>query len=158
MRPLVAALALGALCAGCAGVDWFRDRLEGRSEAAQLVARADELVRDGRPSAARDLYDRVVREPARDAVHARALYSLARLYVDPSSGLRDYRAAQVALERLLAEYPKGEWEADARAWRAALAELLTREAEAAHLKHEATKVRAELQRLKRIDLNLERRR
>jgi len=62
MRRLVVAVALGALCAGCAAPDWFRDRLDGRPEAPQLVARADELVRDGQASAARDLYDRVVRE------------------------------------------------------------------------------------------------
>lgn len=158
MRRRVLALALGVLCAGCAAVDWFHAKPERRPEAARLVARADELARDGQPSAARDLYERVVGEPARDAVHARALYGLARLYVDPSSGLRDYRAAQVAFERLLAEYGKGEWEADARAWRATLAELLAREAEAARLKDEATKLRADLERLKRIDLNLERRR
>ncbi len=151
MRRLVAAVALGALCGGCAAVDWFQDRLEARPEAPHLVARADELVRDGQASAARDLYERVVRESARDAVHARALYGLARLYVDPTNGLRDYRSAQVIFERLLAEYPKGEWESDARAWRAALAELVAREAEAARLK-------ADFQRLKKIDLNLERRR
>jgi tetratricopeptide (TPR) repeat protein len=144
------ALALGTLCAGCAAVDWVRDRHEGQSSAAKLVARADELARDGRPGAARDLYDRVVGEATRDSVHARALYNLARLYVDPSSGLRDYRAAQVAFDRLLTEYPKGEWEADARTWRAALTELLMREAEAA-------RVKANLQRLRGIDLNLERR-
>jgi tetratricopeptide (TPR) repeat protein len=144
-------LALAALYAGCAGVDWFHARSEGRSAAAQLVARADDLVRDARPGAARDLYDRVASEATRDAVHAWALYHLARLYVDPASGLRDYRAAQAAFERLLTEYPKGEWEADARAWQAALADLRMREVEAA-------RVKGDLQRLKRIDLNLERKR
>ena len=178
MRRLVIALALGAFCAGCAPANLFRESLEPRPQASQLMAHAAELVRDGRPSAAHDLYDRVVREPARDAVHARALYSLARLYVSPASGVRDFRAAQVAFGRLLAEYPKGEWESDARAWAAALAELLAREAEAVRLKSEATKLRADLlageakatrlkeeaaklrdnlERLKRIDLNLERR-
>jgi hypothetical protein len=179
MRRLVVALTLGALCTGCGAVDWFRDKRETRSEAAQLVGRADELVREGQPSAARDLYARIVAEAPRDAVHARALHSLARLYVDPASGLRDYRAAQLALGRLLTEYPKGEWESEARAWQATLAELVareaelvtreaeaarlkaelvTREAEAARLKTEAAKLGADLQRLKRIDMKLERRR
>ena len=178
MRRLVIALALGAVCAGCAPANWFRDRVEPLPQAAQLMADADELVREGRPSAARDLYDRVVREPARDAVHARALYNLARLYVSPSSEVHDRRAAHAAFGRLLTEYPTGEWESDARAWRGALAELLAREAEAVRLKTEATKLRADLlageakatrlreeaaklradlERLKRIDLNLERR-
>lgn len=165
MRRLVVVLTLGALCTGCGTVDWFRDKRETRSEAAQLVGRADELVREGQPSSARDLYARIVAEAPGNAVHARALHSLARLYVDPASGLRDYRAAQLAFGRLLAEYPKSEWESEARAWQAALielaareAELVTREAEATRLKSEAAKLAADLQRLKRIDMNLERRR
>jgi hypothetical protein len=172
MRRLVLVLTLAALCAGCAAVDWFRARPEGRSEAAQMVARAEELVHQGQPGPARDLYAQVAGMPLRDAVHARALYNLARLYVDPSSGLRDYRAARLALQRLLTEYPKSEWESDARAWQMVLAELAAREAELAarqaeltmreaetlRLRNEAAKLGADLQRLKRIDLNLERRR
>jgi hypothetical protein len=53
MRRLVVVLTLGALCTGCGTVDWFRDKRETRSEAAQLVGRADELVREGQPGAAR---------------------------------------------------------------------------------------------------------
>jgi len=207
MSRLVAVLALGALCAGCAPAGWFRDTADSRSEAAQLVARADEMVRDGRPGAARDLYARVVAEAPRDAVHVRALYRLARLHVDPSSELSDYGAARLSFERLLSEYPPGEWESEARAWQAALAELaaretelaareaelavrdaelaarqaelaarqaelaardaelaarqaelVAREAESARLKSEVAKLGADLRRLKRIDLNLERRR
>ena len=165
MRRLVVVLTLGALCSGCGSVDWFRDRRETRSEAAQMEGRADELVRGGQPSAARDLYARIVAEAPGDAVRARALHSLARLYVDPASGLRDYRAARQAFARLLTDYPNGEWDSEARTWQAALteleareAELVTREAEATRLKTEAVKLGADLQRLKRIDMNLERRR
>ena len=165
MRRLVVALTLGVLCTGCGTVDWFREKREAPSEAAKLVGRADELVREGQPSAARDLYTRIVAEAPRDAVHARALHSLARLYVDPASGLRDYRAARQAFARLLTDYPHGEWESEARTWQVALteleareAELVTREAEAARLKTEAVKLGADLQRLKLIDMNLERRR
>jgi hypothetical protein len=200
MRRLVVVLALGALCSGCAVAGWFRDTVGTRSGAAQLVARADEMVRDGQPGAAREIYARVVAEAPRDAVHARALHRLARLHVDPSSEIRDYGAARLSFERLLTEYPTSEWESDARAWHAALAELETREtelaareaelaardallaarraelaardaelaarqaelmareAETARLKSEVAKLGADLQRLKRIDLNLERRR
>src|ERR1700730_11565512 len=126
MRRLVLVLTLGALCAGCGAVDWLRARPEGRSESAQLLARADELVRQGQPGPARDLYAQVAAMPERDALHARALYNLARLYVDPSSGLRDYRAAKLAFDRLLTGYPRGEWESDARAWQAAAVEVLAR--------------------------------
>jgi hypothetical protein len=144
-----------------------------------MLARAEELLRQGQPLAARDLYTRIAAEPELDATHARALYSLARLYTDPSSGLRDYRAAHTAFDRLLKDYPKGEWDADARAWQAALThlaareveleardgelrvrdgELRAREAEMARLRSEAARLGADLQRLRKVDLNLERRR
>src|SRR5215831_1206180 len=169
MKRFVLALLLGALCTGCAGLDRFRT---GLSEAEQLVTRADKLVRDGQAKEARDLYARVAAEPTRDPLHARALYDLGRLQVDPASSLRDYRGAHVTFKRLLAEYPGGEWESEARAWMTVLtelraraaelatrsAELAAREAEVARLRNEAAKVGADLQRLKRIDLNLERRR
>jgi hypothetical protein len=87
-------------------------------------------------------------------------------------GPRDYRAAQLAFDRLLKEYPKGEWEADARAWNAALTdlaareveleardgELRVREAELTRLKVESARLGSDLQRLKKIDLDIERRR
>lgn len=164
-------VALAVVCAGCAAADWFRERPGPRSQAAELMAQGDELVRNERPSEARNVYARIVAEPARDAVHARALYSLARLYAGGSGTLRDYRAALGAFERLLTDYPRGERELDALAWRAALAALLAREADvarlkaellnaelrAARLKEEAAKLKADIERLKRIDLNLERR-
>ena len=167
MRHLAVVLAVGALCSGCGATGWFSSKPEESRPAPPppVVARAEELVRQGQPVVARDLYARIAAEPARDAAHARALYNLARLYADPSSGFRDYRAAQIAFDRLLKEYPKGEWDADARAWHAALrdlaareGELGVREAEVARLKSEAARLGADLQRLKKIDLNLERRR
>ena len=86
-----------------------------------------------------------------DPARARALYELGRLLVDPASAARDYRAAYLAFERLVAEYPESRWAAEARAWRAALGELLAREGEASRL-------REDLRRLKRLDLELEKRR
>src|SRR5947209_9693776 len=116
MRRLVLVLTLGALCAGCGAVDWLRGKPEGRSESAQLLARADELVRQGQPGSARDLYAQIAAMPERDALHGRALYSLARLYVDPSSGLRDYRAAKLDFERLPTAYPPVDRACEYRAW------------------------------------------
>ena len=174
MRHLAVVLGLGALCSGCATTGWLSSQPEKIRPAptVPMVVGADELARQGRPLAARDLYARIAAEPELDAAHARALYSLARLYTDPSSGLRDYRAAYVAFDRLLKQYPKSEWEADARAWRAALTDLAAREveleardgelgvreAEMARLRSEAARLGADLQRLRKIDLNLERRR
>ena len=120
------------------------------------------------------VYDRTTNTPARAAISEPKRMIVGQntfleyacgVYVDPTSGLRDYRAARQAFARLLTDYPHGEWESEARTWQAALAELeareaelVTREAEAARLKTEAVKLGADLQRLKRIDLNLERRR
>lgn len=176
MRRLLVVLALGALSTGCAATEWFSAKPEASRPAPPppppIVADADALLRHGQPLAARDVYARIAAEPRRDAAHARALYRLARLLADPASGFRDYRAAQQAFDKLLKEYPKGEWEADARAWNAVLTdlaareveleardgELSVREAEVARLKLEAARLGSDLQRLRKIDLNLERRR
>ena len=176
LSGLAIALALGVLSGGCATTaEWFAATPEASRPAQSspsIVAQADDLVRLGQPDIARDLYVLVSAEPERDEAHARALFNLARLYTDPSTGVRNYRLAQVAFERLLTEYPSGEWDIDARAWCAALTalaareveleardgELHLREAEVTRLKVEAARLGSDLQRLKKIDLNLERRR
>ena len=174
LRRLIVVLSLGTLSAGCAASAWPDAKLEAKPAAASppIVAQADELLRQGQPRAARDLYMRIAAEPERDVEHGRALYGLARLLTDPASGLRDYRAAQAAFDRLLNEYPRDSWEADARAWNAVLmdlaarevelevrdGELGVREAEVARLRMEAARLGGDLQRLRKIDLNLERRR
>jgi hypothetical protein len=112
-----------------------------------------------------------VREYPVDPATASALYSLGRLQADPASGFPSYRAAQAAFSRLLTDFPKSRWEADARAWRATLDDLLAREEEAtrlkvqlqwreeqtAHLKlqlreQEALGLKAQFQQLGRVDL------
>ncbi|HTK91429.1 MAG TPA: hypothetical protein VL948_14380 [Verrucomicrobiae bacterium] len=120
-----------------------------RAEPARLVERAGELAHDGRPVAARDLYERVVREYPGDPARAAALYGLGQLQCDPASPFRDYRAGYTTFGRLLAEHPRSTFEADARLWRATLSELLARDEEMARM-------RSQLQRLKRIEVELER--
>lgn len=175
LRRLVLVLSLGALSAGCASSGWFgssSDASRATTPPPLTLAYADDLLGQGRPLAAREIYARIAAEPERDARHASALYNLARLLTDPAAGPRDYRAAQLAFDRLLKEYPKGEWEADARAWNAALTdlaareveleardgELRVREAELTRLKVESARLGSDLQRLKKIDLSIERRR
>src|SRR5258705_415778 len=41
---------------------------------------------------------------------AEKLYQLGLLQADPTSGLRDYRAARATFTRLLSEYPRSRWE------------------------------------------------
>ena len=173
MRRLIVVLSLGALSAGCASSGWFGSPTDAsRPTSPALTVATDEVLREGRPFAAREFYAGIASEPERDAAHARALYNLARLLTDPAAGPRDYRAAQRAFDRLLKEYPRGEWEADARAWSAVLTDLAAREveleardgelgvreAELARLRVEAARLGSDLQRLRKIDLNLERRR
>jgi TolA-binding protein len=130
--------------AGSAGAD-------PSTEARRLVAHADGLAERGQARAARVAYEHVLRHYPGDPAAAAALYGIGRLQVDPSSGVRNYRAAQRTFSRLLADYPGSPWEAEARAWRTAIADLLAREEEAARLKNQ-------LEQLRRTDLDLERRR
>jgi hypothetical protein len=141
---LAGGLALAILVAGCAAVDWSRLGRPEPTEAERLVDRADAMVRQGRLDEAIDLYAGVVVEPDRDAVHARALYALARLHLDPERGRPDYRAAHAVLERLCAGYPPGTWRRDADAWRAVLGQLVAHEERAARLEREARQLRTEI--------------
>ncbi|MGH7374934.1 MAG: outer membrane protein assembly factor BamD [Candidatus Rokuibacteriota bacterium] len=123
----------------------------GSAAAARLIAQADDLVERGQTQAAGAVYERVVREHPEDPAAASALYGLGRLQADPAGRLRNYRAAHAAFSRLLAEYPHSRWEAEARAWRGVLRDLLAREEESARLK-------SQIERLRQTDLDLERRR
>jgi len=178
LRRGFSAMALLLLAAGCS-TGWVSSPVRRSSEADQLVARADTLAETGWEHAARALYERVVREYPGDPAAAPALYRLGRLQADPASGFRNYRAAHAAFSRLLTDFPKSRWEAEARAWRATLSDLLAREDEAARLRgllqwreeeagrlkvqlqareEEAFGLKAQLQQLRRVDLELERRR
>jgi tetratricopeptide (TPR) repeat protein len=123
----------------------------GAAVVARLIAQADDLVERGQPQGAHAIYERVLREHPEDPAGATALYGLGRLQADPNSRLRNYRAAHAAFSRLLTEYPHSRWDAEARAWRAVLRDLLAREEESARLK-------AQIERLRQTDLDLERRR
>ena len=117
---------------------------------ARLIAQADDLADQGQALEASHVYERVLREYPADPAAASALYGLGRLQASPASPLRSYRAAHATFSRLLTEYPQSRWEREARAWRAVLADLLAREDESARL-------RAQIERLRRTDLDLERR-
>lgn len=153
--PLLLALVSGCSTARPAPVPspWIVEAREpaGTTAAARLVAQADELVSQGQTQGAYTLYGQVLREHPSDPAAATALYALGRLQADPAGRLRNYRGAHAAFSRLLAEHPQSRWEAEARAWRALLRELLAREDESARLK-------AQIDRLRQTDLDLERRR
>lgn len=148
-------LALAAVLAtGCATTrpsPWIADAPETASTpAARLVAQGDDLLERGQAQAARSVYERAVREHPRDPAAASALYGLGRLQAEPTSRFRNYRAAHAAFSHLITSFPGSRWEAEARAWRAVLADLIAREDESARLK-------TQIERLRRTDLDLERR-
>jgi hypothetical protein len=150
---LVPAMLLASGCAAARPSPWIADAREatgGSRDVARLVARADTLVANGEAQAAMAIYERVVREHAKDPEAAAALYGLGRLQADPAGRLRNYRAAHATFSRLIAGHPGSRWEPEARAWRAVLADLIAREDEAARL-------RTQIERLRRTDLDLERR-
>ena len=166
IAPLVL-LAVSA-CSTTTPAPWGSTELRdpGSSRAAvQLIAHADDLAVGGQGRAALAAYERVLREHPGDPAGASALYGLGRLQVAPADGLRNYRAAHRAFSRLLADYPESRWEAEARAWRAVVSDLLAREEDAARLKEDAARIKEEaaqlktqIERLRRTDLELERRR
>jgi hypothetical protein len=87
------------------------------------------------------------------------------LQADPTSGIRDYRAARATFTRLLSEYPRSRWDAEARAWQSTLTDLLVREDEARRVtqqlqrsEEDSKRSKATLERLKQTDLDLELRR
>ena len=120
-----------------------------RGDPAQMVERAAALAHEGKPLAARDLYERVIRDYPQDPIRPDALFALGQLQCDPASPLRDYRAAYITFGRVLSEHPQSRWDADAKLWRAMLNEIMARDEEAA-------KLRTQLQRLKRIEVELDR--
>ena len=144
MKRMRVALVTAMLLVGCARLR-HGPPPENDHDPTRLVAEADDLVRNNSPRAARQLYREVLRDHPGTPAAENALYGLGRLYVDPDGKLRDYSAAYAAFARLLAEYPDGVHAEDARAWHAALNELLRAQAD-------LRRVRGDLDRLKELDM------
>ena len=92
----------------------------------------------------------MVRDYPDDPARAGALFGLGLLHADPTGPLRDYRGCLRDLRpppRRVSAQPLGRRR---RLWRATLHELFVREEETARL-------RGQLQRLKRIEVELDRR-
>lgn len=160
-RPLLGmVLVLTAGCSTSALPAWFP--LAWPSEDQRTVRRPEGEVREEKPKAGRAVPDRSGRERAGDA--AEALYRLGLLQADPTSGIRDYRAARGTFTRLLSEYPRSRWDAEARAWQATLTDLLVREDEARRTllrlqrsEGESKRTKTNLEWLRQIEIEQERR-
>lgn len=141
-----AAVVLAALViAGCAAV---RPTATPEPRGREGLERAAAEARAGRPRAARKAYAQVLEGDPTGPVAEDALRGLALLYVDADSPLRNYPAALAAFDRLLAANPHGQYAEEARAWRAALRELIRHE-------REATRLRADIERLRELDVQME---
>jgi TolA-binding protein len=146
MRRLLLVVAAGTLLRGCTPLR--PPPAAPPPDATTLLGRADELARRGSPREARAVYRVVLRTYRGTTAAADALYGLGQLYVDPDSPLHDWATANIAFGRLLNEYPRSRHAPGARAWRAALGELLRNQADARRL-------RADLERLKELDMEEE---
>ena len=112
-------LILSAGCSTAARPAWFPFAWPSTDERAAHPP--DRETHEGEVKAARGTPDRPGRERPGDP--AEGLYRLGLLQADPTSGIRDYRAARATFTRLLSEYPRSRWEAEARAWQATLTDL-----------------------------------
>jgi len=95
---------------------------------------------------------------------AEALYLLGVRQADPTSGIRDYRAARATFTELLIQYPHSRRNAAARAWQATLTDLLVREADARRAllrlrrsEEDGKRTKTNLDWIRQNDLDLERR-
>lgn len=153
-------LLLTAGCSTTALPAWFP--LTWRSEDERTARRPSGETREGEAKTARGASDRSGRERPDD--HAEALYRFGLAQADPTSGIRDYRAARATFTRLLSEYPRSRWEAEARAWQATLTDLLVREDEARRAllrlqrsAEESKRTKTNLEWLRQIEIEQERR-
>ena len=113
----------------------------------ELVSRAESLANTGSHAQAVALFEEVARNP-RSAFVDRALLGLTRSFSNPGYTGRDYRQALMMADRLVREYPDSPLAVEGRAWRDLLSGYLARG-------QELERRTQELERLKRLDLELE---
>jgi Tfp pilus assembly protein PilF len=143
----LAGLLVAVALAGCASLQAGRG-FTASSRAQTAVERGNAEARAGRPRAARNAYEEALAAEPKGPVAEDALWALALLYVQPKSPLLDYSLAATTFGRLVELAPRGRHAAEARAWRTALRELARQE-------REATRLRADIDRLRELDAQME---
>jgi hypothetical protein len=130
----------------------------------QLLALAQESVADGRYARGRKYYIEILEKYPESPEAFQARWGMAWVRVDPKSPLRDYSAARINFDRLVADYGSdgGDWLAWVEAWRAVLARLATVETEGVALKHkkqaledDLVGMEEDLDRLRELEMDLE---
>jgi hypothetical protein len=132
-------------------------------DTAELVSQAESLARAGAHDQAVALFEQVTQNPS-SAFVDRALLGLTRSLCDPEYAGRDYRLAFVMADRLVQEFPDSHLAAEGRAWRNVLLgylvrgqELDRRTMELEQVLTEQARQKQELERLRGVDQELERR-
>jgi TolA-binding protein len=155
--PLVRTLlAVPLLAAGCVSPTWLPHPWRSEEVARPIdEAREEAKATAGEPGGSRG---EVPGDPAE------TLYRLGLRQADPTSGIRDYRAARATFTELLSRYPHSRRDAEARAWQATLTDLLVREDDARRAllrlqrsEEDKKRTKANLEWLRQNDLDLERR-
>lgn len=124
----------------------------------RLVRAADSRLRAGAYAEAARLFETVARQTPPSPFRDRALAGLGRILVNPEYAGRDYRQAYGVFDRLVRDHPDSPHAAEARAWRELLGLYVTLGQQLERRTQELLQRTEDLERLKRIDLELERRR
>jgi outer membrane protein assembly factor BamD (BamD/ComL family) len=149
-------LPLLLVLAACAGGRTPPDAAVPPDDTERLVRLAEARAQAGEHAEAVLLLDEVARNPSA-AFADRALLGLTRSLCNPEYAGHDYHQAYLAADRLVREYPDSRHAGEARAWRDLLVAYLARGQDLDRYTIERKQLLLELERLKQVDLELERR-
>jgi Skp family chaperone for outer membrane proteins len=159
-RVLPLPLLLLAACAGPRAAPPVATPPDDEESAVRL---AEVQVQVGAHKEAARLFDEIARDPG-SAFADRALLGLTRILCNPEYAGRDYAQAYVVADRLVHDYPGSPYASEGRAWRELLVAYLALEQEFAQRTAELHQLirtdeqrTQELERLKRLDAELDRR-
>src|SRR5512133_1071322 len=166
-------LALLPLMGGCSLLGWkvsvvpvdTKDVASSpASDQERQFAGALEFIRKGNEQAARDLFERVVEEPARSGVTDEALFRLSILYLREDANRGTMRSLEL-LERLKKEFPQSLWTHQAaplgvylvgvKTLRDRQREVKTLKEQNFSLSRDNREMRQSIERLKSLDIELE---
>ena len=151
------------LLAACAGPRAAPTVATPPDDEESIVRLAEVQVHVGAHKEAARVFDEIARDPS-SAFADRALLGLTRILCNPEYAGRDYAQAYVVADRLVHDYPGSPYASEGRAWRELLVAYLALEQEFAERTAELHQLirtdeqrTQELERLKRLDAELERR-
>ena len=155
-RQLQTLLAVSSLLfAGCTGLGW-QSRQERQLNASLEMLKAGEVRRS------HDLLEEVVNAPTKSGVTDEALFRLSLLLITEEIGAKSAPRAQALLERLRKEYPESSWTPHATlllGWLTSPKGGRDRDREQInHLLRENRELRQNIERLKDLDLEMEKKR